>query len=507
MKLHENGGKSFAQLANYLGLEIAEELAVKTFTGVSIDSREVEVGDLFIALRGENYDGNVFRQEAIKKGAIAVLSDQPSADILVKNIRGSIGPISHWLADFPMRAMQSAAVTGTNGKTTVAQLLHQIWELGGRKTLRIGTLGVKVGNQEIPGKFTTPEPPNFVKALVIGRNVNARNMVMEVSSHALALDRVLGAHFNFAIFTNLTQDHLDFHKDMESYFQAKAKLFTHEYSDESFINIDDPYGRRLAMNCEIPFHTLSRWEKSAQWHYESIVPTAQGFEIQIRGEGGIFLETALPLIGEHNLDNYLAAVAVAITSGIDPLDLAAVTRELKAAPGRLENINLGQNFTALVDYAHTPDAVTRTLATLRKNTMGKIIAVLGCGGDRDPGKRAPMGKAANELSDIAIFTNDNPRSEDPEKILDEMEKGVTNPENIIRIPDRKMAIMKAVALANSGDTVVVLGKGHEVGQIFGQTVLPFDDRETLRFAIEEKLKSTSVMRSADEEKSQEVGEI
>ena len=307
---------------------------------------------------------------------------------------------------------------------------------------------------------------------------------MEVSSHAISLKRIQGSHFAIVGFTNLTQDHLDFHGDMETYFKAKAKLFTFEYADSAFINIDSEYGKRLAAQCELPVTSISRLDKGATWHFVHHQAGTNGFEIAIRGSEGILIESKTQLLGGYNLDNLLMAVAIAHASGIDPIELASIIPSLTGALGRLEPVSIGQNFTALVDYAHSPDAVSNVLAAAREFTSGKIIAVLGCGGDRDKGKRPLMGSALVHGSDISIFTSDNPRDENPAEILADMTAGVALQESSRVIVDRDEAIRAAVAVAKAGDTVLILGKGHESGQEVLGAIEPFDDRLQLARAIE-----------------------
>jgi UDP-N-acetylmuramoyl-L-alanyl-D-glutamate--2,6-diaminopimelate ligase len=309
---------------------------------------------------------------------------------------------------------------------------------------------------------------------------------MEVSSHALSMNRVKASHFAMVGFTNLSQDHLDFHKDMESYFKAKAALFSYEYADFGFINIDNEYGSRLAAECQIPVATLSRSNTVAQWHFTQIHPISSGAEISIRGNGGILIESKTSLLGGYNLDNLLMAVAIAHESGIDPVEIAALIPSLTGAPGRFEPISLGQNFTALVDYAHSPDAVENVLNAAREFTSGRVIAVLGCGGDRDASKRPLMGQALVDGSDIAIFTSDNPRNESATEILRQMTGKLDIKEPSKVIEDRSDAISYAVNRAGAGDTVLILGKGHEMGQEISGVITPFDDRLTLAQAIEAK---------------------
>jgi UDP-N-acetylmuramoyl-L-alanyl-D-glutamate--2,6-diaminopimelate ligase len=309
---------------------------------------------------------------------------------------------------------------------------------------------------------------------------------MEVSSHAITLERIRGSHFAVVGFTNLSQDHLDFHKSMEEYFLAKSKLFTYEYADLAVINIDDAFGARLAAMTELPVVTLSRTDTKANWHFASITRDYIGASVAIRGSGGILIEGKTILHGGFNYDNLLMAIAIATESGVDPIDIAAIMPTLTGAAGRLESIRLGQNFTALVDYAHSPDAVTRVLETAHEISNGSVIAVLGCGGDRDSSKRSLMGKALHDGADIAIYTSDNPRREKPEDILVQMvlDIDVQAPSEVIL--DRAQAIRTAVNHAKEGDLVIVLGKGHEKGQEISGEVHPFDDRIELARAIENK---------------------
>jgi UDP-N-acetylmuramoyl-L-alanyl-D-glutamate--2,6-diaminopimelate ligase len=311
-----------------------------------------------------------------------------------------------------------------------------------------------------------------------------RNLFMEVSSHAVSLNRIGGAHFDIAAFTNLSQDHLDFHGDMDSYFAAKAALFTHKYADSAYINIDSAWSKKLLEIQELPVTKISRSVKSADWYFERIEIVVHSTSIAIRGTGGILIETTTKLVGDFNLDNLLMAIAISVAGGIDPIDIAAITPKLTGAEGRLEKVELGQSFSALVDYAHSPDSVTRVLAALRESTTGKIIAVLGCGGDRDKSKRPLMGAALIAGSDVAIFTSDNPRSEDPAQIVKEMVSGLTLPATTSIELDRNRAIEIAVAAAKPGDVVVLLGKGHEPGQEIAGVKHNFDDRLVLAAAIE-----------------------
>ena len=467
--------------------------AATVITGLTHSSKDVQAGDLFVALPGEKNHGADFVEDAISRGAVAVLTDVIGAAkvkglpvIVSTNPRRAAGVISAWFYSEPMRDLYSVGVTGTNGKTTVTTLLHQIMSAAGRESGLIGTVETRIGEEVITSKRTTPESTDLQALSAVMRERHMRNLVMEVSSHAIALERIRGSHFAVVAFTNLSQDHLDFHKTMQAYFETKAKLFSYEFADLAVINIDDSYGIKLAELTELPVMTVSRHNQSATWHYTSISKDYVGAHVAIRGSAGILIEGKVHLHGGYNFDNLLMAVAIATESGIDPIDIAAILPQLTGAVGRLDAVRLGQNFTALVDYAHSPDAVSRVLETAREISDGRVIAVLGCGGDRDTSKRALMGKALQKGSDVAIYTSDNPRSEKADAILVQMTLGLEIHEPSAVIVDRAEAIRAAVNEAQEGDVVLVLGKGHEKGQEINGTVHPFDDRVELARAIEDK---------------------
>jgi UDP-N-acetylmuramoyl-L-alanyl-D-glutamate--2,6-diaminopimelate ligase len=462
-----------------------------TITGVSIDSHQIEAGDLFVAVAGAKVHGATYSGNAKLNGAVAVLTDEVGAALItdlpvlvVADPRATAGMIAAWLHNEPMRDMFSVGVTGTNGKTTVTTLLHQIAMAVGRHSGLVGTVETRIGDEVVEALRTTPEAPELQSLAAVMRERHMRNLFLEVSSHALSLNRIGGSHFDIAAFTNLSQDHLDFHSDMDSYFAAKAALFSYKYADTAYINIDSTWAKKLLEIQELPVVSISRSSESADWYFERIDIGVRSTAIAIRGTGGILIETTTKLVGEFNLDNLLMAIAISVASGIDPIDIAAMTPSLDGAEGRLEKVDLGQSFTALVDYAHSPDSVTSVLETLRKSTAGKVIAVLGCGGDRDKSKRPLMGAALLAGSDVAIFTSDNPRSEDPAEIIKEMVAGLTLPATSAIEPDRKRAIEIAVATAKPGDVVVLLGKGHEPGQEIAGVKQSFDDRLVLAAAIE-----------------------
>lgn len=460
------------------------------FTGVTHNDSDVEPGDLFIAIPGAHVHGATFARNARERGAVGLLTDTAGAamatdipTIVVHDVRNAGALVAASLYRYPTRDMQSIAITGTNGKTTVSTLLYQIFQAAGRETGLIGTVETRIGHEAIPSSRTTPEATELQSLAAAMRERHMRHLVMEVSSHALSLQRIKGSHFAISGFTNLSQDHLDFHLDMESYFATKASLFTPEYTDQAFINIDSEYGSRLLTLATVPVTAVSRYQKSAPWHFAEIVNTTFGAEFSVRGSGGILIESRTQLHGGYNLDNLLLAIAIASECGIDPVELAALIPHLQGASGRLEPVALGQSYKALVDYAHTPDAVAHVLAAAREFTPGKIIAVLGCGGDRDSSKRPLMGSALVEGSDVAIFTSDNPRSEEPAEILKQMVGQLIIKEPSRLIENRAAAIDYAIALAEAGDTILILGKGHENGQEIQGVVTPFDDRIQLAQAI------------------------
>lgn len=486
--------KKLSALCAIVGAQsTSQDLEKIEVSGIAQASNVILPGDLFIALPGEKFHGAEFADDAILRGAVAVLTDAQGAKsikgvpvLISTNPRRAAGIASAWFYSEPMRDLYSIGVTGTNGKTTVTTLLHQIMTAAGRDSGLIGTVETRIGVESLPSQRTTPESSDLQALSAVMRERHMRNLIMEVSSHAITLDRIRGSHFAVVGFTNLSQDHLDFHKDMESYFAAKAKLFTFEYADLAVINIDDSYGKRLTTQTELPVLTLSRLDTSATWHFVSIAPDYVGASLSIRGSGGILIEGKTSLYGGYNYDNLLMAVAIAVESGIDPIDVAAILPTLTGAVGRFESVRLGQNFMALVDYAHSPDAVKRVLETARKITDGKVIAVLGCGGDRDKTKRTQMGQALKEGADIAIYTSDNPRTEKAADILVQMvlDIDVVPPSEVI--VDRSQAIRAAVNLAQAGDVVMVLGKGHEIGQEINGEIFDFDDRIELAKAIEDK---------------------
>ena len=487
---------SLSEIATLVGTSDANlESSDLSITGITVDSNDVIQGDLFVALPGANSHGSKFIDSAVANGAIAVLTDMSAnvhADIPVLRVNDPrlwVGVIADKFYRNPSSAINVFGITGTNGKTTTSYLLQQIWDFNNRNSGLIGTIETRIGDEIFPNKRTTPEAPELQSIFAIMRERHNLNVVMEVSSHALALNRVEGTKFSVVAFTNLSHDHLDFHETMENYFQAKSRLFKYGFSEKAIINIDDSWGKRLFEETEIEKLSISTHDQKANWKIidsslaDPSSPSKSVVELTIAGPGGILLSIATPLIGDYNSANVLMALALAVESGIDPLSAANALSNAKGAPGRMESIELGQRFSAVIDYAHTPDAVSAALKAVRSSTKGRIIAVLGCGGDRDAAKRPLMGQALISGADLAIFTSDNPRSEDPLSILNQMHEGMKLTENHFVIVDRSEAIKFAIENAVEGDCVLVLGKGHETGQEIKGKISPFDDRVELKNAI------------------------
>ena len=456
-------------------------------TGVSINAADVKIGDLFIALPGAKTHGMNFIDQAISNGAVAVLSDRKidcSIPVFVDQTpRNLVGSISDWLYNKPFSKLVAVGITGTNGKTTTCNLVKQLLDLNNINSGLIGTLGIEIGMEKIAGVRTTPEADELQALAAVMVERGNTHLAMEVSSIAIDQSRVSGAKYKVVAFSNLTQDHLDYHKSMDEYFNAKAKLFTSEYAQIAVINIDDSYGKKLYKISEITNKSVSRNDKSADWYFSKIESLSDGYKVEISDKTGQVISGHFPLIGEHNLDNLLLAIASVSICGLTNAQISNAISNLKSVPGRLEIISAGQSFTAVVDYAHTPDAVSRVLKSVRSFTSGRVIGVLGCGGDRDKSKRSPMGHALFSGSDLAIFTSDNPRNEKTEDILKEMTEGIDLAEKGFVLIDRKEAINFAVKMAKSGDCILLMGKGHESGQEINGVVTPFDDRIELLDSI------------------------
>ncbi len=448
------------------------------------DSREIAPGDLFVAIRGEKADGLAHVAQALDRGAVAVVAQAPSPSpsgrpwVRVGNARRALALLAARLAGNPAEKLVLAGVTGTNGKTTTAMLVQALLARRHGTAGFVGTIGYRIGDRELPADRTTPDAALLQNLLseIVREGIAAASM--EVSSHALALDRVEGCRFDLTVFTNLTRDHLDFHIDMESYGAAKRRLFDlRKPGAAAVVNVADPFGRLLAAEVGGRVVTYAARDASAEVTAASVRCDLSGTSFEAVFPGGRF-EIASPLLGRFNVDNLLAAAAGGLALGMPPGEIAAALASVSRVPGRLERVEAGQPYAILVDYAHTEDALERLLSAVRELTDKKILLVFGCGGDRDRGKRRPMGRIAGSLADIAIATSDNPRSEDPEAILSEVEEGLASSgaTKYLRLADRREAIRAAIDLANPGTVVVIAGKGHETTQVIGDRAEPFDDR-------------------------------
>jgi UDP-N-acetylmuramoyl-L-alanyl-D-glutamate--2,6-diaminopimelate ligase len=485
-----------AELAGQLGAPTPESAA--EVTGITHDSRAVRPGDLYAALPGARVHGADFVNQAAGLGAAAVLTDPTGAEraaasglpvLVVDDPRAQMGELAATIYGHPGRDLLQIGITGTSGKTTTAYLVE-----GGLKTVRstglIGTVEMRIGDERIKSERTTPEATDLQALFAVMRERGVDAVAMEVSSHALVLGRVDGCVFDIGVFTNLSPEHMEFHSGMEDYFRAKAQLFTPERGKLGVVNVDDEYGRRLAKEATVPVVTYSaEGHPDADWRAEDVQVGRLDSTFTVIGPKGERISAKSPLPGPFNVANTLAAIAALAVAGLDPQAAADGVAAVPGVPGRLERVDAGQPYLAVVDYAHKTDAVESVLRALRKVTEGRLHIVLGCGGDRDKTKREPMGAAAARLADTAVLTSDNPRGEDPLAILATMLQGAASVPAHERgevqvFEDRAAAIAAAVARAEPGDTVLVAGKGHEQGQDIAGVVRPFDDRQVLREAIQ-----------------------
>ncbi len=494
----ESNGESMKleELIEGLGLTVGDPVC--EIKGLASDSRRVREGDLFFAIQGGRHNGNDYTVDAVSRGARAVISERaPRRDLgvpclQVSDIHRAMAAIADRFHGHPSGRLKVVGVTGTNGKTTTAHLVRSILECSGIKAGLIGTTGYILGGEVEKGLFTTPEAIEFQRMLGEIRDAGMSHAVTEVSSHALSMRRVDCTEFQVSVFTNLTRDHLDFHGDMESYYRAKRRLFSELTRAASVVNSDDPYGRRLIDEMKgsggkrgLRMITYGLGE-DAELRAIGINETVQGlnFTVMYRPEGAtaVMANIASSLIGITNVYNILAAIGASVALGLQWRRIAEGVRRFRGVEGRMEPVKAGQDFLAVVDYAHTPDALRKVLETLRRITEGRIITVFGCGGDRDRGKRPQMGSAAAELSDLVVVTSDNPRTEDPEAIIKDITSGIKG-DNYTVEPDRMRAIQRAVSMAGRGDVVLVAGKGHEDYQEIRGVRHPFSDREALKGAI------------------------
>jgi UDP-N-acetylmuramoyl-L-alanyl-D-glutamate--2,6-diaminopimelate ligase len=460
----------------------------KEITGITCDSRRVMPGNLFVAVRGERTDGHRFMDAAIDRGASAIVLESDASfrrrvtRIKVSDARRSMAQASAQFYNHPSQGLKVVGITGTNGKTTTAFMVRAIMEAAGFPCGLLGTVQYQIGQRVIPASRTTPESVEIQDMMSQMLRVGCGGVSMEVSSHALDQSRVAEVDFDVAVFTNLSQDHLDYHGTMENYFESKVKLFsalgTVRKAGRAVVNADNAYGRELIKRLGGDHAVVSYGVSSAA--------VVRAEDVRVSAEGSYFVVNAppgsipmsLPLIGRYNVSNALAAISASLALGIDLQIIERALARFRPVPGRVERINTKEGYAVFVDYAHTADALRNVLVTLSELTRGRLIVVFGCGGDRDKGKRKPMGQAAAELADFSILTSDNPRTEDPREILRQIEEGfwASTVRRYQVIEDRREAIERALDIARPGDTVLIAGKGHEAYQEFADTVVPFNDR-------------------------------
>ena len=479
---------------------------------IAHDSRNVKPGSLFVAVRGFHSDGHQFIPQAAQQGATAILAEERAGGtalpdvplIIVDDSRKALALLADAFYGHPSRRLRLVGITGTNGKTTTTYLVKSIIEAAGKTAGLIGTIDYRVGDRIYPAPNTTPESLDLQRLLAEMAGLGAASCVMEVSSHALALNRTLGCAFAVAAFTNLTQDHLDFHETMDAYFQAKLLLFTGLASDAyAIINADDPRSAAIIKATKAKVMTTGHSERADVRPSGAVRHGINGLSFKASTPAGT-ISVESPLVGRHNIDNILTAIGVGVGMGFSGHAISKGIGSMRAVPGRMEKVDENQSFGVLVDYAHTEDALIRLLEATREIATGRIITVFGCGGDRDRSKRPAMGAAAVKGSDVVIVTSDNPRTEDPMSIIREIEAGMSGLGAKIAgvnagplandgrmpyyvIPDRHEAVAAAVRMAKPGDVVVLAGKGHEDYQIIGEKKIHFDDREVAREEIRKSI--------------------
>jgi UDP-N-acetylmuramoyl-L-alanyl-D-glutamate--2,6-diaminopimelate ligase len=464
--------------------------------GIFYDSRRVQKNGLYVAVRGAHFDGHKFTEQAIERGASAIVVERPEShsratSLVVADSRVALADLAFTFYQKPALRLKMAGVTGTNGKTTTTFLIKHICENAGLRSGLIGTVRYEIGERILPATRTTPESLDLQELLAQMTGAGCKAAVMEVSSHALAQERTRGLEWDVAVFTNLTQDHLDFHETMANYFEAKARLFTgltsqpNKKEAKAVINIDDPHGEKLIarLGRDIPVITYGMSAR-ADFRASNYRAEFSGTSFQLDARGKIYL-VRVPLIGRFNVSNAMAALAAANSLGVSLREAVLSLAKSPQVPGRLESVPAKRQFQVFVDYAHTPDALLNVLKTLRELNPRRLIVVFGAGGDRDQQKRPLMGRAADQNADYSIITSDNPRKEDPLAIIDDVKKGVRST-NFETVPDRAEAIARAIALAQPRDIILIAGKGHETYQEFADHTIPFDDRQTALRALENR---------------------
>ncbi len=490
---------------------LLDELPERTLWGevppvvseIASDSRTVSTGACFVAVRGFKRDGRRFVPEALSRGATMIVAESrdPLPEgrvlrVLVPAARQALATLATAYWGHPSRALTVVGITGTNGKTTTSYLVEALLRAGGEKTGIIGTIQYRIGDEATPAGQTTPEAVELQAILARMRDASVRGVAMEVSSHALALWRVDGVDFDVAVFTNLTQDHLDFHGTFDAYRRAKRRLFellaaSRKPGRTAVVNVDDVAGAAMIAGLRVPTVTfgLGPTAMVRPLHFETSI---EGIRMTVATPRGR-VEVRSPLIGEHNVMNLLGATGCGVALGMAPDVVGQALGGVTAVRGRFERVDVGQPFLVVVDYAHTPDALERVLTAARGLARGRLGVVFGCGGDRDRGKRPVMGQIAARLADRVWVTSDNPRSERPEAIIAEILDGIrragAEPERCATMPERDQAIQDALHWARAGDCVVIAGKGHETSQLVGSDVLPFDDREVARRVLTQRMQA------------------
>jgi len=458
--------------------------------GIAYDSRAVSTGFVFVCVSGYNVDGHGFIDDAVKNGAVAVVVEKEVkvpegvSKVLVPNTRKALAEISSAYFGHPSRQIKLIGVTGTNGKTTTTYFIKSILEKAGQKVALLGTISNIIGDKIVEAKRTTPESYDLQEMFHEMINEAVDYCVMEVSSHSLELERVAGCTFNVGIFTNLTRDHLDFHKTFENYFNSKLKMFSQ--SKVAAVNVDDQYGREIVKRINIPVIGYSE-KSSGDVTAENVVITSKvsTFTMKYKDQR---VDISLPLPGRFNVYNALAAASACIAEGIPFQHIKEGLESVKGIPGRSEVIDSGRGFTIIIDYAHTADGLENILKTVREYAEARIITVFGCGGDRDKTKRPLMGEVSGNLSDFSIVTSDNPRTEDPEAIIEDIIPGVERSKGKYKvIVDRRSAIKEALSMAEDRDVVVIAGKGHENYQVLKDRTIHFDEREIVNEILKEEM--------------------
>jgi UDP-N-acetylmuramoyl-L-alanyl-D-glutamate--2,6-diaminopimelate ligase len=483
-------------LANAIAIHEVIGTLDREVDGIFYDSRRVQKNGLYVAIPGAKVDGHQFTEQAIERGASAIVVERSESHsrataLVVDDSRIALADLAFTFYRKPSLRLKMAGVTGTNGKTTTSFLIKHICETAGLRSGLIGTVRYEIGERILPATRTTPESADLQELLAQMVNAGCKVAAMEVSSHALAQERTRGLEWDVAVFTNLTQDHLDFHQTMDNYFEAKARLFTglkeqpNKKQATAVINLDDRYGaqlvRRLGPDAPVITYGLSARSDFRASNYRT---EFGGTSFQLDAYGKSYL-VRVPLIGRFNVSNAMAALAAAVSLGVNLRDAVLSLSRAPQVPGRLEAVPAKRQFQAFVDYAHTPDALLNVLKTLRELRPNRLILVFGAGGDRDQQKRPLMGRVADQNADYNIITSDNPRKEDPFAIIEEVKKGFRS-RNFETVPDRAEAIARAIALAQPRDIVLIAGKGHETSQEFADHTIPFDDLQVARRALENR---------------------